>query len=72
MDLCSAAETCLSFCSSANVQNFTFMDTSWGVIPAGVWFTFSLFVTARPVTEGPGHSTATYGVVAARRPPMDD
>ena len=38
--------------------------------PGGVWYGSLRYVTARPATKAPVTATDTYGVVAARWPPM--
>ena len=54
-------------CSILDVLHY---GRHWGL---SRWRPFSLLhVIARPATKAPGHRTVTYGVVAARRLPLEE
>ena len=53
------------------ISTSCFFTDAAGGYPGGVWDSSLLYVTTRPATEAPGHHTDTYGVVAARPPPME-
>ena len=67
MDLCISCVPACSPCSSSKFQNLLY-GRHWGL---SRWSLHPPPIRDRAASDqGPGHRTATYGVVAARRPPM--
>ena len=56
---------------SATLKSTFFTDATGGY-PGGVWYFLPPLPDRVASDEGPGQRTVTYGVVAARRPPMDN
>ena len=56
---------------SATLKSTFFTDAT-GSYPGGVWYFLPPLPDRVASDQGPGQRTVTHGVVAARRPPMDN